>query len=59
MQLFVIHSAGLFERAEVLWRSRGAKRARETGHLSCLSHVKLLLSVHGGKLNRFSSHDLC
>lgn len=32
--------------------------ARQTGHLSCLSHVKLLLSFHGGKLNEFPSDDL-
>lgn len=59
MQLFVIHSADLFEGPEVHWRSRGANVARQTGHLSHLSHVKPLVSLYGGTLNEFSSVDLC
>lgn len=49
MHLFVIHSAGLFEGAEVCRRSPG-----EAGHVSncCFPSI-------GGQLNEFSSGDLC
>lgn len=59
MQLFVIHSAGLFEGPEVHWRSRGAN---VHGRLDiCL--VSAMSNCYspsmGGKLNEFSSDDLC